>query len=82
MKPGTKPADVVTLKLAWQMQLPEYECPEERWIRGWLNRASVDDVLTAIERIADRAQRGHIEHAEHAAKSVTAELNWRNARSA
>jgi len=57
------------------MQLPAYACPDERWIRGWLNRASVDVVLSAIEHVADRAQRGHIEGPEHASKSVSAYLS-------
>lgn len=65
--------DVMTLQLAWADALPQYDCPPERFLRGFLNRGS----LTAVMDVMQVAQHRKFDNAEHAGAWVTSELSRR-----
>jgi hypothetical protein len=65
--------DVMTLQLAWADSLSHYECPPERFLRGFLNRGPVSTVMGVFEI----AQRRKFENAEHAGAWVMHELSHR-----
>jgi hypothetical protein len=65
--------DLLTLELAWADALAPYQCPPERFLRGYLNRAT----LTVVMQVFEIAQRRKFDNADHAGAWVMHELSHR-----
>ena len=68
--------DVLTLQLAWADSLPQYQCPPEKFLRGFLNRAA----LSAVMDVFQIAQHRTFANPVHAGAWVMSELNHRSNR--
>jgi hypothetical protein len=70
-----KEENLVTLELMWRELLPQFDIPHERFLRSWLNRASVEMIIEAMEETVRAAHK--LQSSEHAGAFTANRLNVR-----
>lgn len=68
-----KEQNVITLELYWAHALPQFDIPGVWFLKSWLNRATVEQVILAMEETAKRAYR--LASSEHASRFTASRLN-------
>ena len=59
--------EVITLGLYWELLFPHYPVPDEQYLRGWLKRTSLDDVMALLDQLKLRK----FDSPEHLGKVVS-----------
>lgn len=59
-----------TVCLAWHMYWPQYELPEQRFIRRWVRDHSVSTVLSCLEFMTQDEQRFY-SNGQHLGRLIT-----------
>jgi hypothetical protein len=74
-KPENRNTDLITLEITWNHLLPKFAVPRERFLRSWLNRASVEQITAAMEETRRAAHK--LQSDEHAGAFCASRLNVR-----
>lgn len=66
---SVRQGDLATLELMWAASFPSFPCPEEKYLRGWLNTQHVSIVCSAIEHASQSHER--FQNGAHAGRVVS-----------
>jgi hypothetical protein len=59
--------EVVTLSMYWPIVFPDYPVPQECYLRGWLKRTAIEDVMSLLDQLKSRK----FDSGEHLGKVIS-----------